>query len=119
MRPRAAPETYPLAPRRPLGSRCLPGPRGARASAPLATPQVREQSPRLDTYGCSLWYLRLQVRGLDYAAVLDMVIGAARPVTIHFERRGAKPPGVLPVRTPHQEWTSPPAAEPATAGAQE
>ena len=82
-------------------------------------PQVREQSPRLDTYGCSLWYLRLQVRGLDYAAVLDMVIGAARPVTIHFERRGAKPPGVLPVRTPHQEWTSPPAAEPATAGAQE
>ena len=64
------------------------------------------------TCGCSLWYLRLQVRGLDYAAVLDMVIGAARPVTLHFERRGAKPQGALPVRTPHQEWTPTPAAEP-------
>ena len=90
--------------------------------SPLATPPGSRAEPRLDTYGCSLWYLRLQVRGLDYAAVLDMVIGAARPVTIHFERRGAKPPGVLPVRTPHQEWTPTPAAEPpagSAAGAQE
>merc|ERR550537_1821391 len=26
--------------------------------------------------------------GLDYAAVLDMIIGAPRPITIHFERKG-------------------------------
>jgi hypothetical protein len=71
------------------------------------------------TWSCSLWYLRLQVRGLDYAAVLDMVIGAARPVTLHFERRGAKPQGALAVRMPHQEWTPPPAAEPPAASAQE
>jgi C-terminal processing protease CtpA/Prc len=46
-------------------------------------------------------------RGLGYAAVLDMVIDAPRPVTIHFERKGARPQGD-PARILHEEWRGPP-----------
>ena len=44
--------------------------------------------------------------GLDYAAVLDMVIAAPRPVKIHFARRGApaSSEGATSERIAHFEW---------------
>jgi hypothetical protein len=60
--------------------------------------------------------------GLDYAAVLDMVIEAPRPVTIHFERRGAKKEdGVAAERIAHTEWqgAAPPAAGAASTEAEQ
>lgn len=42
--------------------------------------------------------------GLDYAAVLDMVREAERPVTIHFERRGLAAPDGTTERVPHEDW---------------
>ena len=46
-------------------------------------------------------------RGLDYAAVLDMVIAAQRPITIHFERRGTKAEAAATEREVHREWVRP------------
>ncbi|KAL3930759.1 MAG: hypothetical protein SGPRY_001403 [Prymnesium sp.] len=46
-------------------------------------------------------------RGMEYADVLDMVIGAPRPVTIHFERRGAHNDAIAVPRAVHQEWVRP------------
>lgn len=45
-------------------------------------------------------------RTLDYRAVLDMVIAAERPVTIHFERRGTSPPEPSVRREQHTDWQS-------------
>ena len=61
--------------------------------------------------------------GLDYAGVLDLIIGAPRPITLHFERRGAGAMGPAGAalgaaaaaaaaaaggtRVSHQDWKSP------------
>ena len=46
--------------------------------------------------------------GLDYGGVLDMVVKADRPVTIHFERKGKQqgqqPVGGTGARVEHQQW---------------
>jgi hypothetical protein len=40
--------------------------------------------------------------GCGFAAVLDMIIGAQRPVTLHWERQGVRPQGK--VRVAHIDW---------------
>ena len=43
--------------------------------------------------------------GLDFAGVLDLVVGTERPVTVHFERRSATTKSVQPVqREKHHVW---------------
>ena len=43
--------------------------------------------------------------GLDFADVLDLVVGTERPITIHFERRSATVQPVQPVRREkHHVW---------------
>ena len=53
--------------------------------------------------------------GLDYAGVLDLIVGAARPLTIHFERRGAgaggEADGGTAVRVAHEEWRGRPGGQ--------
>ena len=47
-------------------------------------------------------------RGLDYRAVLDLIVGAPRPITIHFERKGAAGGDDQPApREAHSEWVRP------------
>ena len=46
--------------------------------------------------------------GLDYAAVLDLIIGAPRPVTIVFERGAGAARTQGGARVPHQDWARPP-----------
>ncbi|KAL1528778.1 hypothetical protein AB1Y20_010105 [Prymnesium parvum] len=42
-------------------------------------------------------------RGMDYAAVLDLIVGGKRPIVLHFERRGID--GQIPAqRELHQDW---------------
>jgi len=56
-------------------------------------------------------------RGMDYAAVLDAVIAAPRPLIIHFERKGHGPPeqgasvNQEVLRVEHQEWKGAQSAE--------
>ena len=42
--------------------------------------------------------------GLGYAAVLDLIVAAPRPVTIHFERRAGGGKHEAASRVQHVEW---------------
>jgi len=52
-------------------------------------------------------------RGCDYAAVLEMIIGAPRPLTLHWERQGNRSQEAA--RVSHADW-KPRAGEAATPG---
>jgi hypothetical protein len=77
--------------------------------------KIGDRITRVDVQSCL---------GLNYAAVLDLVVSAQRPVTLHFERLASKPgmAGVTtgaaakaaaeddpaaPARVPHEEWIRP------------
>ena len=62
--------------------------------------QIGDRVARVNGVSCA---------GLDYAAVLDLIVGGPRPVTIAFERDG-RGGGAGSSRVVHEEWEAPTAA---------
>ena len=46
--------------------------------------------------------------GLNYEGVLDLIIHAARPITIHWERDGRAPQAAQPRIVPHDPYIGKP-----------